>query len=169
VALTRFGVVLLLLPITGQAQCFGPAAFADTKHAKPLYAPATTTPLHKQSRADNMATSHQENTALLTEHFRYTPLVRATLQPSQNALTSTDPPRRHNQHSQRTRLPRNQRDRIGLLQLLARIPRLPRLAHSLLPLRRSPPTSPPRAKTDGNRHGHHPAGIPPQQHRRQGL
>jgi hypothetical protein len=27
----------------------------------------------------NMATSHQENTALLTEHFRYTPLVCSTL------------------------------------------------------------------------------------------
>jgi hypothetical protein len=25
---------LHLLPITSQAQCFGPAAFADTKHAK---------------------------------------------------------------------------------------------------------------------------------------
>ena len=31
----------------------------------------------------NMATSHQENTALLTEHFRYTPLVR-------NALSAMD-------------------------------------------------------------------------------
>jgi hypothetical protein len=169
VALTRFGVVLHLLPITGQAQCFGPAAFADTKHAKPLYAPATTTPLHTLSRAINMATSHQENTALLTEHFRYTPLVRITLQPAHNALTSTDSPRRHNQHSQRARLPRHQRDRIRLLQLLARIARFPRISHSLVPLRRSPPTSPPRAKTDRNRHGHHSAGIPPQQHRRQRL
>jgi hypothetical protein len=26
-----------------------------------------------------MATSHQDNTALLTEHFRYTPLVRSVL------------------------------------------------------------------------------------------
>lgn len=25
-----------------------------------------------------MTTAHQENTALLTEHFRYTPLVRST-------------------------------------------------------------------------------------------
>jgi hypothetical protein len=108
-----------LLPITGQAQCFGPATFADTKHAKPLYAPATTTPLLRQSRVDNMATSHQENTALLTEHFRYTPLVCTTFQPAQNALTVPDSSRRHNQHSQRARLPRNQCNRIRLLKLLA--------------------------------------------------
>jgi len=158
-----------LLPITGQAQCFGPAAFADTKHAKPLYAPATTTPLHRQSQVNDMATSHQENTALLTEHFRYTPLVRITFHPAQILLTSTDTARRHNQHSQRARLPRNQRNRIRLLKLLTRFPRLSRIVHGLLPLRRSPSTSPPRAKTDGNRHGHHPARVSPEQHRRQRL
>ena len=129
----------LALPITGQAPMFWPRCVANTKHANlVLYAPATTKPPHKPSRAANMATPHQENTALLTEHFRYTPLVRNTSKSAQNALTSTDPARRHNKHSQRARFPRNQRNRIRLLQLLARIPRLPPTTHSLLPLRHSP-------------------------------
>jgi hypothetical protein len=149
---------------------FWPRCVANTKHAKsPLYAPATTATPHTQSRPGNMATSHQENTALLTEHFRYTPLVRNPSKTPQNVLTSIDPARRHNQHSQRARLPRNQRNRIRLLKLLTRFPRLSRITHSLLSLRRSPSTSPPRAKTDGNRHGHHPARVSPEQHRRQRL
>lgn len=48
------------------------------------------TPYAKHKYA-NMATSHQENTALLTEHFRYTPLVRSTL----NVTTSNADSYRH--------------------------------------------------------------------------
>lgn len=46
----------------------------QTRQSRPVCAGDDHTTTHPV-QADNMATSHQENTALLTEHFRYTPLV----------------------------------------------------------------------------------------------
>jgi hypothetical protein len=71
-------------------------------------APATFLPPQDQNQPATMATNDQIKTALLTEHFRYTPLVSLRfLSPCPVRVFLTrqqDTSRRHHQHRQRTRL-----------------------------------------------------------------
>lgn len=82
-------------------------------------APATFLPPQDTNQPSTMATNDQIKTALLTEHFRYTPLVSlALLSPclDQPLTRQQDTPRRHHQHRQRTRLSSRGRNRNRITQ-----------------------------------------------------
>jgi hypothetical protein len=97
--------------------------------------------------------------ALLTEHFRYTPLVRIpTSRPSTaySLTRPTVPDRRHNQHSKHDSLPGSDRDRVRAAQYIARQTRL--RSPTVLHQRRRCTATSGRRRTSGDRRRSTPAG-----------
>lgn len=70
--------------VKAKVRCLSRPAVAFSRPRTLLNAPAITIFINDGGSLAEMATKHQENTALLTEHFRYTPLVRFALNAGPN-------------------------------------------------------------------------------------